>query len=142
MLSIHDSPASRPPPLQHLTARYGAPVVVLNLVKTQERYQREMVLGAEYENAVNVLNAQPPGGKPIRYISWDFKKNTRSRGSDVLAKIKPSVEAALRSTDMFVFLPKKPRFLSRSRLTPLVLKLQHGVTRTNCIDCLDRTNFA
>ena len=101
-----------------------------------------MRLGREYENALETLNTRPPGGKRIRYISWDFKKHTKVRGSDVLAEIKGRVQAALRLTEMFVFLPKKPRFLAASPLTPLVLKLQHGVTRTNCIDCLDRTNFA
>ena len=129
-------------PSQHLTERYGAPIVVFNLLKTQERYQREMVLGREYEYAVNVLNANPPGGTAIHYISWDFKKHTKVRGSDVLNRIRRNVEAALQLTDLFVFLPKKPRFLASSPLTPLVLKMQHGVTRTNCIDCMDRTNFA
>lgn len=70
-----------------MTARYGAPLVVFNLIRTQEKYPRETTLGVEYENAIKAVNADPPGGKYIHYISWDFKQHTRAKDTDALTQI-------------------------------------------------------
>ena len=45
-----------------LVARYGKPLVVLNLVKSAEKHARETLLRREYERAIQYLNKQvlPP----------------------------------------------------------------------------------
>lgn len=42
--------------LQGIFARYGAPVVVLSLLKRVEKRPRECLLGLEFEKAVNHIN--------------------------------------------------------------------------------------
>ncbi len=43
---------------QELKARYGNPLVVLNLVKRNEKRPREMWLGREFEAAIEYANKQ------------------------------------------------------------------------------------
>lgn len=42
--------------LQNLQARYGSPLMVLNLLKTAEKQPRESLLGKEYELAIDQVN--------------------------------------------------------------------------------------
>lgn len=56
----------------NLLARYGAPIFILNLVKTKEAVPRESKLLAEYGECVEYLNQFLPEGKKIRYIAWDM----------------------------------------------------------------------
>ncbi len=46
-----------------LESRYGAPVVVLNLLKSKERRPREVLLRRELAAAIAQLNAQRPRGR-------------------------------------------------------------------------------
>jgi len=54
--------------------RYGAPIVVLNLVKKEEKKARETVLGEEFEQTISFLNSLLPPKDSIHYISLDFHK--------------------------------------------------------------------
>lgn len=42
---------------QNLMKRYGRPVIVLNLVKSDEKRARESILGNEFSNAIHFLNS-------------------------------------------------------------------------------------
>lgn len=57
-----------------LFGRYGAPVIVLNLVKSRERTPRESKLLKEFTEAVGYLNQFLPEDKKIRYIAWDMSR--------------------------------------------------------------------
>jgi hypothetical protein len=51
-----------------LFRRYGAPVIVLDLVKQWERRPRESIVGREFRNAVEELNFSMPLRMQIRYV--------------------------------------------------------------------------
>lgn len=115
-----------------LRRRYGSPIVVLNLIKSVERKPREMLLRMEYAQAIDNLNSRTSPPERILFAHWDFSKNCGGRGADVLSTLGPVAKACLERTGLFCA-------ARRSRKEGLC---QSGVVRTNCIDCLDRTNVA
>ncbi|KAF2265735.1 polyphosphoinositide phosphatase-like protein Fig4 [Lojkania enalia] len=114
----------------NLFERYGAPVFVLNLIKQRERTPRESKLLYEYQNAIRYLNQSLPADKKILYEAFDMARASKTRGQDVISTLENLAERVLRKTGFF--------HNGDSEFdTPQV---QNGVARTNCIDCLDRTN--
>lgn len=57
-----------------LMLRYGGPIIVLDLVKQNERRKRECLIGAEFKEAVNVINETIPLDTQIRYCALDFSR--------------------------------------------------------------------
>ncbi|KAF2736109.1 polyphosphoinositide phosphatase-like protein Fig4 [Polyplosphaeria fusca] len=114
----------------NLFERYGSPVYVLNLIKARERMPRESKLLVEYRNAKNYLNQSLPAEKQILYEEFDMARASKTRGQDVIGTLEHLAEKVLRTTGFF--------HNGDSQFdNPQV---QNGVARTNCIDCLDRTN--
>ncbi|KAL7269433.1 hypothetical protein RUND412_007909 [Rhizina undulata] len=99
-----------------LRKRYGK-VLCINLVETTGT---ESVVGAEYEKAVERMQAN---GRDVEWEWFDFHRVCRGmRFGNVrylFDKIGPSID-------------------SLSSTTPT--SSQCGIVRTNCMDCLDRTN--
>lgn len=116
----------------NLFDRYGAPIYVLNLVKARERTPRESILLHEYTNAVTYLNQALPEDKKIIYHAWDMSRASKSRDQDVIGSLESIGEDIIPRTGFF----------QNGNDAESGLKLQSGVARTNCIDCLDRTNAA
>jgi len=116
-----------------LFGRYGAPVIVLNLVKSRERMPRESLLLKEFTQAINYLNQFLPDDKHIHYIAWDMSRAAKSRDQDVIETLETIAENVVSTTGFFH--NGAMNGINRP-------KLQNGVCRTNCIDCLDRTNAA
>ena len=116
----------------NLFDRYGAPIYVLNLVKARERLPRESILLKEYTSAINYLNQSLPEDKKIRYRAWDMSRASKSREQDVIGTLESIAEDVLKTTGFF--------HNGGSQVSQPTM--QNGVARTNCIDCLDRTNAA
>jgi hypothetical protein len=116
----------------NLFERYGAPVYVLNLVKSRERTPRESKLLFEFTNAINYLNQFLPGDKKIIHKAWDMSRASKSRDQDVIGTLENIAEEVLTTTGFFQN--------GDGRTT--MPRVQNGIARTNCIDCLDRTNAA
>ncbi|KAL9008212.1 MAG: hypothetical protein Q9173_006642 [Seirophora scorigena] len=116
----------------NLFERYGAPIHVLNLVKSRERTPRESILLNEYTNAVTYLNQSLPQGKKIIYKAWDMSRASKSRDQDVIGTLEMIAKGIVSGTGFF----RNGNGLHWASRT------QNGVARTNCIDCLDRTNAA
>ena len=116
----------------NLFDRYGAPIYVLNLVKSRERVPRESILLQEYTNAITYLNQFLSDDKKIRYNAWDMSRASKSRDQDVIGTLESIAEDVMMSTGFF--------HNGGDQLGNT--KMQNGVARTNCIDCLDRTNAA
>ncbi|KAJ5102155.1 hypothetical protein NUU61_004377 [Penicillium alfredii] len=116
----------------NLFERYGAPIYVLNLVKSRERTPRESKLLKEFTNAVNYLNQFLPPDKKLIYKAWDMSRAAKSRDQNVIETLEGIAGDIMPKTGFF-----KNEFDAESGL-----RLQNGVARTNCIDCLDRTNAA
>ncbi len=116
----------------NLFDRYGAPIYVLNLVKARERVPRESKLLQEFTSAINYLNQSLPDGKKIIHKAWDMSRASKSRDQDVIGTLEGIAEDVVTTTGFF-------RNGDGHAVMP---KIQNGVARTNCIDCLDRTNAA
>lgn len=116
----------------NLFERYGAPVYVLNLVKSRERTPRESILLKEFTNAVTYLNQFLPEDKKLIYEAWDMSRAAKSRDQDVIETLE----------DIAGDIIPRTGFFKNGDDAASGLQLQNGVARTNCIDCLDRTNAA
>ncbi|AAS51725.2 ADL195Cp [Eremothecium gossypii ATCC 10895] len=115
-----------------LFQRYGGgPIQILNLVKTKEKNPRETKLLVEFENCVNYLNHFLPQDKKLQYTSWDMSRASKSHGQVVIEFLERYASQSLETTGIF----HNGRNFETTRT-------QEGVCRTNCIDCLDRTNAA
>jgi hypothetical protein len=116
----------------NLFERYGAPIYVLNLIKARERTPRESKLLEEYTRAIAYLNQFLPADKKIIHRAWDMSRAAKSRDQDVIGTLEGIAEEVVRTTSFFQN--------GDGHTTPI--RVQNGVARTNCIDCLDRTNAA
>lgn len=133
-----------------LFKRFGSPIVVLNLVRRRERKQHESLLGTAFKSVVEYLNMFLPLEKQIHYLPVDMAQLSRSEKTDVLAKLdKISLDTIYKTgffqTQVKLFSDTLTRSKSWNTLGGCVvenLRLQAGVLRTNCVDCLDRTNSA
>lgn len=121
--------------------RYGGPVVVLNLVKMREAVPRESLVGNELANAISYLNQFLPDELRIEHVPWDMARALKSEG-DVIAVLEGIAEKEVEKTGFFRSGPEPFVDLSSDATVRDEGALQQGVTRTNCIDCLDRTNAA
>ncbi|KAG9234060.1 SacI homology domain-containing protein [Amylocarpus encephaloides] len=115
-----------------LFERYGAPIYVLNLVKSRERTPRESKLLKEFTTAINYLNQFLPANKKIIHKAWDMSRASKSRDQDVIGTLESIAEDVVTTTGFF----------HNGDGVTTMPKVQNGVARTNCIDCLDRTNAA
>lgn len=117
----------------NLLYRYGAPICVLNLVKQRERIPRESKLLSEYQNAIKYLNQSLPEGKRIVYRAYDMARGAKTRGQDVIGTLESIARDLVKLTGVF-----------SNEIAPTESSscVQNGVIRSNCIDCLDRTNAA
>ncbi|CAN6302052.1 unnamed protein product [Urochloa humidicola] len=149
---------------ENLALRYGNPIIILNLIKTREKKPRESLLRAEFAKAIHYINKELTEDKRLKFLHMDLSKLSRRKGANVLALLNKVASDVL---DLTEFLHCKistsaksedtasgERTVAKSRddksssdqsesvakLVPLLL--QKGVLRTNCIDCLDRTNVA
>ncbi|KAI8918447.1 SacI homology domain-containing protein [Powellomyces hirtus] len=141
----------------NMLERYNGPIIVLNLVKSKEKNRRESILLEEFTEAVSYLNQFLPAGRKIKYIAWDMARASKSHDQDVIGVLENLAEEVLATTEFFHSGPEPyVNALARSAASsggdsdgekkPPVKRIlgrrQHGVVRTNCIDCLDRTNAA
>ncbi|KAK1414207.1 hypothetical protein QVD17_29948 [Tagetes erecta] len=149
---------------ENLTKRYGNPIIILNLIKTKEKKPRESLLRVEFANAIELINKDLPEEKRLKFLHWDLSKYSKNKSINVLALLGKVATYALNLTGFFYcqviptsefqetlnrlrddngdhygFQSKNKDADSFSSTPP---KYQTGVLRTNCIDCLDRTNVA
>lgn len=116
----------------NLFERYGAPIYALNLVKARERTPRESKLLEEYTRAIDYVNQFLPVNRKIIHQAWDMSRAAKSRDQDVIGTLETIAENVVRTTGFF--------HNGDGHTSPI--RVQNGVARTNCIDCLDRTNAA
>ncbi|ROL45221.1 Polyphosphoinositide phosphatase [Anabarilius grahami] len=130
--------------------RFGSPIIILNLVKKREKRKHEKILSEELYPAITNLNQFLPPEHGIEYIAWDMARYTKSKLCNVLDRLSMIAENVVKRTGFFV---SRPDFYCHTlrpdggwrdlggKVTPNG-RLQTGVLRTNCVDCLDRTNTA
>lgn len=116
----------------NLFERYGSPIYVLNLVKAKERTPRESKLLDEYRKAITYLNQFLPEKNKIIQKHWDMSRAAKDPNQDVIQTLEDIAEEVVVTTGFF---QNGDGVINPTRV-------QNGVARTNCIDCLDRTNAA
>ncbi|CAN8102565.1 unnamed protein product [Discula destructiva] len=116
----------------NLFERYGSPIYVLNLVKMKERTPRESKLLEEYRKAITYLNQFLPEKNKIIERHWDMSRAAKDPNQDVIQTLEDIAEDVVLTTGFF---QNGDGIIQPTRV-------QNGVARTNCIDCLDRTNAA
>ena len=134
--------------------------MALNLIKQEESGRpKETLLFDEYSSCIRYLNKERLSSttprnmnskqkEPIAYITFDFLKCARSANQNVLDAMSEIAASIFNTTGFFRTL--KPLASSDARMKGKDVSLkhlryaveQHGTLRTNCIDCLDRTNVA
>ncbi|XP_057535659.1 phosphoinositide phosphatase SAC2-like [Amaranthus tricolor] len=145
---------------QNLVDRYGKPIFILNLIKTKERKPRESVLHAEFVKAVASINVTLDKEDRLKFWTVDLTRMYRIKGDKVLSLLSKVAETALDQTGfLYCQVPPSVNSESASGISHSTIehdedtsdtrnyslkppRYQSGVLRTNCIDCLDRTNVA
>jgi len=115
-----------------LLERYGCPIYVLNLIKARERTPRESKLLNEFSNCIAYLNQFLPDDDKIIYKAFDMSRASKTRGGDVIGTLENIAEDIMTKTGFF----------HNGDTVDDTPNVQNGIARTNCIDCLDRTNAA
>eukprot|EP00929_Paragymnodinium_shiwhaense_P054591 TRINITY_DN2736_c0_g1_i1.p1 TRINITY_DN2736_c0_g1~~TRINITY_DN2736_c0_g1_i1.p1 ORF type:complete len:1257 (-),score=215.71 TRINITY_DN2736_c0_g1_i1:15-3785(-) len=112
-----------------LLERFGTPQLVVNLMRAKKVDSYEVRLKQHFESAIERLNRELPPGIRILYRPFDMKNKSKSSSIyDVFARLAESVVARVGF------------FHTCSGTEGPPIRTQSGVVRTNCVDCLDRTN--
>ncbi|KAG6878055.1 hypothetical protein C0993_000378 [Termitomyces sp. T159_Od127] len=131
-----------------LFQRYGAPITILNLIKRREPVPRESKLLDEYTQCVKYLNQFLPADKKMVYRAWDMSRAYKEKTQDVISYLEDIAEESIQMTGFFHSGPEpySHSFQADSEDEQVDWRrnilLQNGICRTNCVDCLDRTNAA
>lgn len=86
--------------------RYGAPVLVLNLIKHHESHPREIIVGKELYRAMSFINSFLQKDYKIAYEAWDFKNCQRHKAKHVVDELTKFAEWSLQRTGFFHSNPK------------------------------------
>lgn len=108
------------------TDKYG-PVHVVNLLATKSS---ESELSNRYRDHIK-RSKELKLNEDIFYTWFDFHKETAQEGFAGVQKLIPKVLDAILACGYFAYDVKQNKVISE----------QHGIFRTNCLDCLDRTNL-
>eukprot|EP01112_Ceratiomyxa_fruticulosa_P009117 TRINITY_DN2379_c0_g1_i1.p1 TRINITY_DN2379_c0_g1~~TRINITY_DN2379_c0_g1_i1.p1 ORF type:complete len:1047 (-),score=231.77 TRINITY_DN2379_c0_g1_i1:139-3279(-) len=133
-----------------LFQRYGCPVTILNLVKSNEKRPRESILRDEFRDACKFINELLPASHKIVYCAWDFHQAAKNKESDHLGWLASFANQTLTTTKFFHsgaklysnILREEMKGHSHHSTSYASGQTQCGIVRTNCIDSLDRTNAA
>ncbi|KAL4715486.1 hypothetical protein ACJJTC_009112 [Scirpophaga incertulas] len=126
--------------LNNLMRRYGSPVMFLNLVKKREKKKHESLLSDVISTSIKYLNQFLPPEHAIQYIHLDMARMNKATDAKVLDKLTAIAGSVVRRTGIFLS--------TGSYHDDIGVKghqdgrLQTGLVRVNCVDCLDRTNTA
>jgi len=155
---------------EDLLKRYGSPIIVVDLVKQSEKREREVIVGNEFRNAIDYINCHIDDNHKILYCALDYSHISKHRNLNVSSSLNDVATWSVNQTGFFCSSPQwkimeggsiepfdseeeedwkrqdaeeKQRKLSQRLGGILFFPMeQMGILRTNCIDCLDRTNVA
>lgn len=113
--------------LKILAARYGA----LQIVSLVDRTGGEAEIGEQYELHTKHLNDEKGiGGAKVGFEYFDFHEKCRGFRYANIRLLTDSLRDTLDSFNTTVV------------VDGIIQEKQNGILRTNCMDCLDRTNIA
>ncbi|KIW99805.1 uncharacterized protein Z518_10733 [Rhinocladiella mackenziei CBS 650.93] len=123
--SVSKNEAAMKKHFQDLKRRYGG-VQIASLV---DKHGGEIIIGDAYEKAIRSLQESDPL-QDVRFEWFDFHAECRGMKFENVSKLVHKLEDEIMSYDETVVSGQG------------VEKTQSGIIRTNCMDCLDRTNVA
>ena len=130
-------------------------VCIINLIdkkKDQNTIGQYYDKVVQYYNTTNYNNNQNDNENKVVYTWFDFHDECKNMKYENLSKLmkKKSVSEALKNFNFthITFDYSKALSISSNKIDEILhsenfitfLKIQNGVFRTNCVDCLDRTN--
>ncbi|KAK9747094.1 SacI homology domain [Popillia japonica] len=129
-----------------LLKRYGSPIIILNLVKQREKKKQESLLSDELNSAVKYLNQFLPPDYQMQYKTFDMARKNKSN-ANVMQHLAIIAKNAVMKTGIFhnkpqYFAQKSNTVAGQNKFPGSECTVQTGIIRTNCVDCLDRTNTA
>eukprot|EP01083_Nonionella_stella_P019574 54356_1 len=86
---------------QSVFKRYGAPILVMNLIKHAESHPRETIVGREFNRAMSFINSFLPKDYKISFVAWDFKDCQRHKARSVVDELTKFAEWGLQRTGFF-----------------------------------------
>ncbi|KAF9906968.1 hypothetical protein EC991_011443 [Linnemannia zychae] len=110
---------------------YGRQICI-NLV---EKHGRELVAGSSYTRYIQRL-AEPQ----IRYVEFDFHEQCKGMRYENIERLIKSLETPIQELGYCWLAPGNDGVNRKDNESWQQLYDQKGVIRTNCMDCLDRTN--
>ncbi|KAF2461994.1 SacI domain protein [Lineolata rhizophorae] len=114
----------------NLATRYGS-IVAVSLV---DRRGTEAKIGEAYEQAANSLNESEDGidgkGSQLAFKWFDFHNECRGMRFENVSRLIDALDPIL----------EQHQWITMELDSGHPSKVQTGVVRTNCMDCLDRTN--
>jgi endonuclease/exonuclease/phosphatase family metal-dependent hydrolase len=148
-ISITRSPEATQPAFDkhfdQLERSYGA-VHVVNLLSHEK--SSELQLGQRYRQHIDhsplneTITGQESEHQLLRLTEYDFHAETRGSGYEAASGIERYIRS---STDGFMFFMSEEEEVydkdGNMKLKSTPVLQQEGVFRTNCLDCLDRTNL-
>ncbi|XP_028034235.1 polyphosphoinositide phosphatase isoform X1 [Bombyx mandarina] len=126
--------------LNNLMRRYGSPIMFLNLVKKREKKKHESLLTDVISNSIKYLNQFLPPEHAIQYYHLDMARVNKGSEAKVLDKLSAIARTVVRKTGIFLSLNGYGEEIGVEGHQSG--RLQTGLVRVNCVDCLDRTNTA
>ena len=133
---------------------------MINLVKKRERRKHESLLSEEFVSSINYLNQFLPVQHRIQYHHFDMARCNKRSDASVMNRLGDIAYKAVKKVGIFHNRPtsylqklsgRGGTDQNRELLDSWQDKLgpgaetrmkQTGIIRTNCVDCLDRTNTA
>jgi len=141
-----------------LLERHGSPLIVINLVKKRESRKHESLLSEEFYKHITYLNQFLPSKHRIMYKHFDMARCNKEKKANVMSKLSDIAYQFVKHTGIFHSKPTpyvhlQPSCQSKHKVDLLMASKQKdeslafhmrqtGIIRTNCVDCLDRTNTA
>ncbi|KAH0913053.1 hypothetical protein HID58_036374 [Brassica napus] len=148
---------------ENLKQRYGRLIIIMNLLKTGKH--RESILRAEFGKAISSINKGTTRENHLKAIHFDLNKHYKSGADGAFEHLCNYGKRALELINLFFceaplgvgaeavindsffnnpFMNEDEEATSpeEEALKADIFSLQNGVLRSNCIDCLDRTNVA
>jgi synaptojanin len=138
-----------------LEKAYGD-IFVVNLLSDEKSQEMQITKQYMYHIDNSELNRQPPKAKiqdqetkehlHLRHINYDFHAQTRGpNGYEAASGIKRWIELAAVAFEYFLAEEVQETIVKDGRKQSIVgenvVVNQAGIFRTNCLDCLDRTNL-
>ena len=96
----------------------------------------------QFNDLIEYLNQFPPEDKKIKYIAWDMARASKSNNQDVIMILENIAEEVIKMVGFFHSGPQPFSNILTGSKNEQFGSVQRGILRTNCIDCLDRTNAA